>query len=58
MRHIFKMRCGYPSHWEIRRVMVRLLEEVQKLLPGIFDDFEWIGEHRGIPYYKQLKKEG
>lgn len=39
-RHIFKMRCASDAHWEIRRVMVNLLKDVQKLVPVIFDDFE------------------
>ncbi|MFH1226140.1 MAG: FAD-dependent thymidylate synthase [bacterium] len=38
-RHIFRMRCGKPAHWEIRRVMCNLLKEVQKLIPIVFDDF-------------------
>ena len=37
--------------------MVRLLEEVQKLLPGLFDDFVGYGTHRDIPYFKQLKED-
>jgi len=39
-RHIFKLRCSLASHWEIRRVMVNLLKDVQKLVPVIFDDFQ------------------
>jgi len=39
-RHIFKLRCGKRAHWEIRSVMVRLLKQVKKLIPVIFDDFE------------------
>ncbi len=39
-RHIFALRCGPAAHWEIRRVMVNLLKDVQKRVPVIFDDFE------------------
>jgi thymidylate synthase (FAD) len=39
-RHVFKLRCGKASHWEIRTVMVKLLKEVKKKIPIIFDDFE------------------
>lgn len=38
-RHIFRLRCAKDAHWEIRRVMVNLLREVQKRIPVIFDDF-------------------
>ena len=51
-RHIFKMRTDKPAHWEIRRTMCLLLEELQVLLPPIFEDFAWAGEcARGIPYF-------
>lgn len=39
-RHIFKLRCAPDAHWEIRRVMLNLLKDVQKRVPVIFDDFE------------------
>lgn len=39
-RHIFGLRCSHRAHWEIRRVMVNLLREVQERIPVIFDDFE------------------
>ena len=39
-RHVFKLRCNKASHWEIRTVMVKLLKEVKKKIPIIFDDFE------------------
>jgi thymidylate synthase (FAD) len=39
-RHIFKMRCAVDAHWEIREVMVKLLKEVQKRVPVLFDDFQ------------------
>ena len=37
-RHIFKMRCDSHAQWEIRRVMMQLLSQFQKLFPGCFDD--------------------
>ena len=39
-RHVFRLRCAPDAHWEIRRVMVNLLKDVQKRVPVIFDDFE------------------
>ena len=39
-RHIFKLRCGPAAHWEIRRVMVNLLKDVQKKIHVVFDDFK------------------
>jgi len=43
-RHVFKLRCDKTAHWEIRRVMVNLLRDVQQRIPVIFDDFQ-INEH-------------
>lgn len=37
-RHVFKLRCGKAAHWEIRLLMVKLLKEVKKKVPIIFDD--------------------
>jgi len=39
-RHIFKLRCAPGAHWEIRRVMISFLKDVQKRVPVIFADFE------------------
>ena len=39
-RHIFKLRCSPAAHWEIRRVMVNLLRDIQKRIPVIFDDLQ------------------
>jgi len=39
-RHIFEVRCSKAAHWEIRRVMLNLLIDVQKRVPVIFDDFK------------------
>lgn len=38
--HIFKMRTSSKAHWEIRCIMLALLETLQKIIPIIFDDFE------------------
>ncbi len=37
-RHVFKLRCGKAAHWEIRLVMTKLLKEIKKKVPIIFDD--------------------
>ena len=37
-RHIFKLRTSPGAHWEIRRVLTNLLEEVKEKMPVIFDD--------------------
>ena len=39
-RHIFKLRCAPDAHWEIRRVMINLLKDVQQIVPIIFDDLK------------------
>jgi thymidylate synthase (FAD) len=43
-RHVFFMRCDPAAHWEIRRAMCALLESVKDILPGVFDDFVYIGK--------------
>jgi len=40
-RHIFKMRCDYFAHWEIRKIMLDLLRAFQKEIPLVFDDFDF-----------------
>jgi len=51
-RHIFSMRCDKYAHWEIRRVMCRLLHEVQRRVPVLFEDFVEIGRcEYDVPYY-------
>jgi len=50
-RHVFKMRCDWPAHWEIRRTMVNLLKECIQRWPAVFDDFEYRGEFRGLEYW-------
>jgi len=52
-RHIFHMRCDKFAHWEIRRTMCMLLVEMQQLLPGIFDDFVFMGQHSGVDYFRR-----
>ena len=39
-RHIFKLRCSSSAHWEIRRVMLNFLKDIQKKVPVVFDDFK------------------
>ena len=39
-RHIFKLRTNPRAHWEIRRVMTNLLQEVKEKVPVIFDDIK------------------
>ena len=51
-RHIFALRTARPAHWEIRSVMGKLLEEVQGIVPVVFDDFHVRGKCRmGVNYY-------
>jgi len=37
-RHVFKLRTAPAAHWEIRRVMTNLLNDVKQRVPIIFDD--------------------
>ena len=39
-RHVFKLRINPGAHWEIRRVMMNLLQEVREKVPVIFDDIK------------------
>jgi len=54
-RHIFKLRCSPQAHWEIRRVMVNLLKEVQERIPIVFDDFK-IDEKKQVAYLIKVKE--
>lgn len=45
-RHIFKLRTSPDAHWEIRRVMRNLLQDVKQRVPIIFDDIEIEGSER------------
>ena len=37
-RHVLNLRCGRPSHPQIRQIMLPLLAEFNKLLPVLFND--------------------
>jgi len=51
-RHIFTLRTAKPAHWEIRRTMNDLLEEVKTLVPVVFEDFQVKGQcPMGVDYY-------
>lgn len=51
-RHIFTLRTAKPAHWEIRRMMNNLLEEVKTVVPVIFEDFKVRGQcPMGVNYY-------
>ncbi len=51
-RHIFYLRTSQYAHWEIRSVMVKLLEYVKPILSPIFDDFTLAGtDGNGYKYY-------
>ena len=53
-RHIFLMRTDKAAHWEIRRLMGSLLERVQKIIPGVFDDFVFTGtDKNGVPFFEK-----
>ena len=40
-RHIFHMRCDKFAHWEIKGVMLMLLNECKRIIPLLFNDFIW-----------------
>ena len=53
-RHIFEMRTQKAAHWEIRGVMVKLLEELKQIVPPIFEDFVLAGvDQNGIKYFEK-----
>lgn len=53
-RHVFELRLSKKAHWEIRSVMGHLLDEVQKIVPVIFDDFIVDGtDNKNIRFFKQ-----
>lgn len=53
-RHIFFMRTAKYAHWEIRRVMCNLLEELKGIIPVVFEDFVVAGQTKnGVRYYEQ-----
>jgi len=49
-RHWFKIRADAPAHPEIRFSACNLLREVQKRIPGVFDDFEFKTKEDGSEY--------
>jgi thymidylate synthase (FAD) len=51
-RHVFQLRCALDAHWEIRRIMVNLLKDVQERVPVVFDDFE-IDEEKITAFLKK-----
>ena len=67
-RHIFKMRCDKYAHWEIRGVMLDLLDWCKKNVPLVFDDFEYFtltdegnlvaGRRKGKVYARPMPIEG
>lgn len=51
-RHVFEMRCQKAAHPQMRQVMIPLLQQFQKQLPLIFDDFTVFFEQTlSFPYY-------
>ncbi len=48
--HWFYLRTGQAAHPEIRWSAVNLLKEVQRRIPGIFDDFEFGVKKDGSEY--------
>ena len=56
-RHIFEMRTSKHAHWEIRKVMGDLLEEIKTIVPIIFDDFLEAGiDKNNLRYFEKKKK--
>ena len=50
---IMKMRTSHTAHWEIRFMMIQVLQELQKLYPGLFNSFVIDGhDKKGIPHYQ------
>jgi len=43
-RHVLSLRCGKPSHPQMRELMLPLLREFHELIPAVFDDI--YEEHR------------
>lgn len=39
-RHFFFQRCSAGAHKQIRQIAIPLLQEFQKKIPVLFDDFE------------------
>ncbi len=57
-RHIFTLRTDKAAHWEIRQVMGNLLEEVQRIVPVVFDDFVVAGvDGNGVRFFEKVPLE-
>lgn len=57
-RHTFAMRTSKFAHWEIRKAMGDLLEEIKKILPALVEDFVEDGVGKGgIRCYRKLTLE-
>lgn len=56
-RHIFKMRTSKAAHWEIRRVMINLLQSVQNNIPVLFDDFKVIPNTLNVVGHAEMEGE-
>ena len=56
-RHIFHMRCDKFAHWEIRGVMLQLLNKCKQEIPLIFDDFKFyvVTSTEPVEYYRDLQ---
>jgi len=55
-RHIFELRCGLASHWEIRSVLGELLLKMKEILPCLFEDFVLGGvDENGVKYFNKEK---
>ena len=51
--HIFRMRTSKYAHFEIRSVMISLLEKIQPILSPVFDDFVLGGlDKNGYKFYE------
>lgn len=53
-RHIFKMRCDKYAHWEIRGVMLDLLNWCQCHIPYLFDDFHFFKTDEAKSYARPV----
>lgn len=50
--YIFSKRTAKEAHWEIRSCAIKLLQQMQKEFPNVFNDFVPIGEDKNsVPYY-------
>ena len=54
-RHIIWTRTAKPAHWEIRGVMLDLLDQVKTRIPVVFDDIEIVGKDSRDLAYCEMK---